>query len=87
MDGDLLAVAFAPGLGDGDFAAPREIVGGDAVLVGEDFLEGALRDDVAAVDAGARAHVDDIVGGADRVLVMLDDEHGVAEVAEAGGAS
>ena len=30
---------------------------------------------------GARAHVDDMVGVADRVLVMLDDEHGVAEAA------
>ena len=40
-------------------------------------------DDLAAVDAGAGAHVDDMVGVADRVLVMLDDEHGVAEVAQA----
>ena len=43
----------------------------------------ALGDDVPAVDAGAGPHVDDIVGGADRVLVVLDDEHGVAEVAQA----
>jgi hypothetical protein len=40
-------------------------------------------DDFAAVDAGAGAHVDDMVGGADRVLVMLDHEHGVAEAAQA----
>src|SRR5215208_7090772 len=33
--------------------------------------------------AGAGAHVDDIVGGPDRVLVMLDDDDGVAEIAEA----
>ena len=33
--------------------------------------------------AGAGAHVDDIIGVADRVLVMLDDEHGVAEIAQA----
>ena len=38
-------------------------------------------DDLAAVDSGAGAHVDDMVGVADRVLVMLDDEHGVAEAA------
>ena len=42
-----------------------------------------LGDDLAAAHAGAGPHVDDIVGGADRVLVMLDDEHGVAEIAEA----
>ena len=40
-------------------------------------------DDLAAVDSGAGAHVDDMVGVADRVLVMLDDQHGVAEAAEA----
>ena len=39
-------------------------------------------DDLAAMDAGAGADVDDIVGLADGVLVMLDDDHGVAEVAQ-----
>ncbi len=28
-------------------------------------------------------HVDDVVGGADRLLVVLDDDHGVSEVAQA----
>ena len=35
------------------------------------------------MDAGAGAHVDDMVGVADRVLVMLDHQHGVAEALEA----
>src|SRR3546814_5663876 len=35
------------------------------------------------MDPRAGAHVDDIVGMADRILVMLDDEHRVAEVAKA----
>ena len=34
------------------------------------------------MDAGGRADVDDIVGGQDRVLVMLDDDDRVAEVAQ-----
>src|SRR5207237_7788131 len=38
---------------------------------------------MAAMDAGTRAHVDDIIGGADRILVMLDDDDGVAEIAQA----
>ena len=42
----------------------------------------ALGDDVAAVLAGARAHVDEPVGAAHHLLVVLDDEHGVAEVAQ-----
>ncbi len=36
----------------------------------------------AAVHAGAGAEVDDVVGAADRVLVVLDDDHRVAEVAQ-----
>ena len=38
---------------------------------------------MAAVDAGAGADVEHIVGGADGVLVMFDHDHGVAEVAQA----
>jgi hypothetical protein len=41
-----------------------------------------LRHHPAAVDAGARAHVDDVVGGADRLLVVLDDDDAVADVAQ-----
>ena len=39
-------------------------------------------DDLAAVLAGAGADVDDPVGGPDGVLVVLDDDQGVAEVLE-----
>ena len=39
-------------------------------------------DDLAAMDAGRRAHIDEVIGGADRLLVMLDDDHGVAEIAQ-----
>ena len=49
----------------------------------EDVLERALRDDLAAVHAGAGADVDDVVGRADRVLVVLDHDHRVAEIAQA----
>ena len=31
---------------------------------------------------GARAHVDEPVGAAHHLLVVLDDDHGVAEVAQ-----
>ena len=47
-----------------------------------DVLRRALRDDLAAVDAGGRADVDHVVGGEDRLLVVLDHDHRVAEVAE-----
>ncbi len=82
-DGDVLARALAAGGAERDFAAAGEVVGGEAVLAGEEVVERSFADDLAAVDAGAGAHVDDMVGVADGVLVMLDDEHGVAERLEA----
>ena len=38
--------------------------------------------DLAAVDAGAGADVDDPVGRVDRLFVVLDDDERVAEVAQ-----
>src|ERR1019366_9298250 len=40
----------------------------------------ALRDDLTAVHAGARTHVDDVVGREDGLAIVLDDDDGVAEV-------
>ena len=51
--------------------------------VRHDLLRRALGDDLAAVDAGAGADVEDVIGLQDRVLVVLDDDHRVAEVAQA----
>ena len=48
----------------------------------EQLLDRAGVDDLAAVLAGTRADVDDPVGGLDRLLVVLDDDQGVAEVLE-----
>ena len=56
---------------------PRQRMGGDA-----DLLRRSLRDDLAAVLAGARTHVDDVIGGVDRIEVVLDDDHAVAEIAQ-----
>ena len=47
-----------------------------------DVLRSALGHDLAAVFAGAGAEVEDVVGFADGVFVVLDDENGIAEVAE-----
>ena len=60
----------------------REIAAGQRGRIGHDLRRRALRDDVAAVHAGAGADVDDIVGLADRVLVMLDDDDRIAEIAQ-----
>ena len=41
-----------------------------------------MHDDRATVDAGPRAHFDEVIGGPDRVLVVLDDDDRVADVAQ-----
>ena len=79
VDGELLAIALAAFRREGDRAAAREIVGGEAGLARHQVGERPGADDFAAAHPGAGAHVDDMVGRADAVLVMLDDEHGVAE--------
>ena len=74
---------FARVRGDGDILAAGQVFSGEAFLVGDDLGRGAFGDDMAAMHAGAGAHVDHMVGGADGVLVMLHHDHGVAHVAQA----
>ena len=55
------------------------------VSVGRIFeqpVEVAFVDDAPAEFARRRADVEDVVGGAHHLLVMLDDEDGVADVAQ-----
>jgi len=46
------------------------------------IVERTSRHDLAAMAASARSQVHDIVRGPDRLLVVLHDQHGVAEVAQ-----
>ena len=71
-------------LGHRDLLAPAEVLAGDRLLDLGDPLDRTAVDDVAAVLAGARTDVDDPVALADRLLVVLDDDHRVAEVAQPG---
>ena len=48
----------------------------------EDVRHGAFGHDLPAVAPRAGTQVDDVIGGADRVLVVLHHEHRVAEVAQ-----
>src|SRR3546814_10123272 len=84
-DADLLArVALAAQARYLDLAQAREVLPGQALRVLHDLLGLADGDHPAAVDAGARAHVDQVVGAADGVLVELHHDDAVAEVAQAG---
>jgi hypothetical protein len=66
----------------GNRLAPGQVVAGHRRRVGGHFGRRALGDDGAAMDAGAGADVDDVVGGTDGVLVMLDDHYRIAHVAQ-----
>ena len=68
------------GICDGEFAG--QIFAGPRVRRCFKVGDLALRDDVAAVDAGAGADIEHVVGGADGVFVVLDHDHSVAEVAQ-----
>ena len=61
----------------------REIFARQRPGVRENLRRRALCDDLAAMDAGAGADIEDVIGLQDRVFVMLDDDHGVAKVAQA----
>ena len=66
-----------------DLAPAREVGAGDRPRRGHQVVEGALDHDLATVDAGAGPDVDDVVGDPDRLLVVLDHDHRVAQVAQA----
>jgi hypothetical protein len=67
---------------NGNLCRAVEILGGEGFLVAQNLLERPLRNQFPASRPGAGADVEDVVGGADRVLVMLDDDHRVAEISE-----
>ena len=48
----------------------------------DDLVDRAGGDHLAAVLPGAGPEVDDVIGGANRLLVVLDHDHRVAEVAQ-----
>ena len=83
-DDERLAAA-GPALGrDRHRPLAAQVGAGDRARLGEDDLERPVRDDLAAVLARPGPDVEDPVGGPDRLLVVLDDEDRVAEVAQPG---
>ena len=75
------AIVVAP-LGNRDLARAREELARDRLLVALDLRGRPFGDDLAAVEAGARPHVDEPVGAPHHLLVVLDDDDGVADVAQ-----
>ena len=59
-----------------------EVAAGERCGRGHDLFRRAFGDDIAAQAACAGAEIENVVGVADGVFVVLDDQHGVAEVAQ-----
>ena len=78
-----LAVALSPLLGGGDRSLAGEELPGRRRLAREHVIDRSLHHDRAAVDARSRAHLHEVIGGADGVLVVLHDDDRVADVAQA----
>ena len=65
-----------------DARAAGKIIRRRRILRAQDFLERALRDDLAAARAGAGTEIENVVGRANRFLVVLDHDDGIAEIAQ-----
>ena len=82
-DDQRLAVAGPARRGNGHDQPAGEIVAGDRAPARGHLRRRAHGHDAPAVPPRARPDVDDVVGRAQHVEIVLDDEHGVAQVAQA----
>ena len=73
---------MAAGLGHLDLATARQIIRRERALRLHNLSGSSRRDHFPAALARARPHVDHEVGAADGVLVVLDHDDGVAEIAQ-----
>ena len=82
MNGQFLAAALAAFRRHRDFATPCQIVSGQAAFCRFDISERPARNNGTTVHASARPHIDDMIGVADRVFIMFNDDNGIAKVAQ-----
>ena len=65
-----------------DAQLSAEVTTGQRLRCGSDLVECALGDDLSAERTRAGTDVDDVVGRRNGVVIVLDNEHRVAEVAQ-----
>src|SRR6266704_2856096 len=76
------SVGAAALFGNGNLGGAAEILAGERFGGGFDLLRLAVGDEIAAGVARARAEVHNEIGAADGFFIVLDDQDGVAEIAE-----
>ena len=67
-------------LGNRDGSATGEIGSGHGACLFHDLIRRAVRDDLTAFEPGPRPQIDQPVSLSQRILIVLDDKQGVAEV-------
>ena len=82
LDRDALAVAFAPDFGHRNEFFARKVLSGNGFVAFQQLVYRALEHDLAAVASRPRTDVHDVVSRKHGVLVMLDHNERVAEVAQ-----
>ena len=83
-DDQRLPAAVSPRSWDLNHPLPAQVRPCYRARLGQDRLQRADRDDLAAVLPRPGPDVDDPVGGADRLLVVFDDQDRVAEIPQPG---
>src|SRR3989440_12804727 len=78
-----MSIAFSALFRALDAAASRQVVTGYGVGIGHYIGGRALGHDFATMFPGSRTNIDDVVGRPHRVLVVLDNEQRITQVAQA----
>src|SRR6202041_1297041 len=81
-DGEPFAGERARLITEQDRRSSGQIAPGERLGAGHDFLGRALGYNLATEASGAGTEIKHVVGVADGVFVVLDDEHGIAQVAQ-----
>ena len=77
------ATGLAPFIRHPDHSFAGQISARHRLRTRHDIGRRSRRDYVSAVDAGAGPHVDHVIGGTDCILVVFDDDNGIADIAQA----
>ena len=68
--------------GNGNPHCAVEILRGEGVLTAQDLGKRSLSHQLTPARPGPGADVENVVGGADRVLIVLNDDHGIPKIAK-----
>ena len=78
----MASVAFSPFCWNWNGLFAAEILSRMTSLAGADFFKAACADDLSPVDTGSGSNIHDVIGCAHSVLIVLNNDEGVAYIAQ-----